>query len=93
MTPYLDLEPCDYFDSRSVYVAPELIIHYIEEHRYLPPPAFCGAVVACPPINSAVYFQALRRNPIGDVAKDVPRTWWRLLQPITPILAKVLVRR
>ena len=28
------------------YVAPSLIVHYIEVHRYRPPPAFIDAVVA-----------------------------------------------
>ena len=41
-----------------VYVAPEMIVHYIEEHRYLPPREFCEAVVACP-IQGSPEFMSL----------------------------------
>jgi hypothetical protein len=61
-----------------VYAAPELIVHYIEEHQYLPPPNFCAAVVACPPMQGAEYFKTLRRNSVGDFAKRIPiAPWWR----------------
>jgi hypothetical protein len=49
-----------------VYVAPELILHYIDAHQYQPPRAFCDAVLACPPMGSAEYLEALRRNASGD---------------------------
>ncbi|WP_442813626.1 DUF7919 family protein [Streptomyces sp. NBC_01754] len=29
----------------TVYSAPDLVIHYITEHRYCPPAEFCRAVV------------------------------------------------
>jgi hypothetical protein len=31
------------------YVAPELIVHYIEYHCYQPPDEFIKAVMSCPP--------------------------------------------
>jgi len=42
-----------------VYLVPALILHYIDEHHYCPPPAFADAVAACPPIRSKDYFLAL----------------------------------
>jgi hypothetical protein len=64
--------------SGFVYAAPELILHYIADHHYLPPSEFCGAVIACPPMESPAYFAALRRNATGDFAGAVPRApWWR----------------
>ena len=61
-----------------VYVAPELILHYITEHHYQPPAVFCDAVLACPPMKGAEYFKALRRNATGGFAKIIPSApWWR----------------
>lgn len=43
-----------------LYVAPELILHYIERHQYLPPDDFCRAVLACPPCSSPAYLSAVK---------------------------------
>jgi hypothetical protein len=43
------------------YVAPELIIHYIERHNYAPPQEFISAVMECPPQGSPEFFQLLSR--------------------------------
>ncbi len=46
--------------SRScVYVAPELVVHYVEHHRYSPPTEFVDAVVACPEQSSDAYVDLL----------------------------------
>jgi hypothetical protein len=42
-----------------VYVAPELILHYMNAHRYQPPVEFCRAVTTCPPRGSPEYRRAL----------------------------------
>jgi hypothetical protein len=42
-----------------LYVAPELIVHYITVHRYAPPAQFCEAVLACPPMGGTAYLQAV----------------------------------
>ena len=42
-----------------VYASPELIGHYIAAHEYRPPDEFCEAVLACPLMGSAAYFEAL----------------------------------
>jgi len=40
-----------------LFVCPELILHYIEEHGYGPPADFCSAILACPPMNSKAYLK------------------------------------
>lgn len=39
----------------KIYVAPELITHYINAHNYRPPDEFLAAVDACPPMHSMEY--------------------------------------
>ncbi|AWM39925.1 hypothetical protein C1280_24920 [Gemmata obscuriglobus] len=46
-----------------VYVAPELIVHYVEDHQYQPPEEFVAAVLACPPQKSDAFLEMLR--PFG----------------------------
>jgi hypothetical protein len=43
-----------------LYVAPELVVHYIEDHGYQPPVEFIAAVLACPEQESAAYFELVR---------------------------------
>jgi hypothetical protein len=45
-----------------LYVAPDLILHYIEAHQYAPPAEFLEAVRACPEMNSPAYQAAAREN-------------------------------
>lgn len=42
-----------------VFVAPELVAHYMNAHGYRPPEAFCAAVLACPEMRSMPYLKAL----------------------------------
>jgi hypothetical protein len=42
-----------------VYVAPEMILHYIEQHAYAPPPEFQQAVLDCPTMRSIDYLRAI----------------------------------
>ncbi len=46
--------------SDCIYVAPTMILHYIEAHNYLPPEGFLEAVQCCPKMGSDEYFQALK---------------------------------
>ena len=46
----------------AVFVAPELIVHYIETHSYCPPLEFIAAVMACPPMNSPAFHSAIARH-------------------------------
>ena len=43
----------------NIFVAPELILHYINAHYYQPPPIFCDAVMACPSMDSVEYKRLL----------------------------------
>jgi hypothetical protein len=45
-----------------VYVAPSMIAHYVDVHRYEPPAAFWEAVMNCPEMSSETYRQALIAN-------------------------------
>lgn len=63
----------------AVYVAPELILHYIDAHEYAPPEEFCAALLACPEMNSSDYLSALAR--VGGMAF----AWhFGLLEPLCP---------
>src|SRR5262249_33771499 len=42
-----------------LYVAPEMIVHYIEEHEYAPPSEFIEAVLAAPLPGTEGYGEAL----------------------------------
>lgn len=58
-------------------VAPELIVHYIEKHDYLPPIEFQEAVLNCPKQGSPEHFKALRASGLDVVAMSMPhhRAW------------------
>lgn len=42
-----------------LYVMPELAVHYVAAHRYLPPDEFGQAVLACPSLLSMEYKRAI----------------------------------
>lgn len=58
----------------KLYVSPSSIVHYIDAHGYAPPPEFCAAVLACPPMGSMEYRLALLRSPPEFVAKYIKRS-------------------
>lgn len=45
-----------------LFVAPELITHYINAHNYLPPAEFQDAVMRCPGVRSMDYKRAVLAN-------------------------------
>ena len=45
--------------KRKIYACPELIIHYINIHFYLPPREFIEAVYLCPPMNTKEYYDKM----------------------------------
>jgi hypothetical protein len=52
-----------------LYVAPSLILHYMDAHGYSPPAEFHAAVMACPVMRSMEYLKAILKNgPKGIVA-------------------------
>ena len=56
-----------------VYAAPAAIVHYIEEHSYLAPPAFLEAAQQCPDCTSAAYRAALCGSNNGIAPPFAPR--------------------
>jgi hypothetical protein len=59
-----------------IFVCPELITHYMNDHGYRPPDEFCEAVLACPPMRSMPYLKALLASGggplIGQAAEAGP---------------------
>ena len=45
-----------------LYVAPSLILHYIDAHEYLPPEEFQKAILESPPVRSQDYSRAMKAN-------------------------------
>ncbi|RYE85593.1 MAG: hypothetical protein EOO75_16820 [Myxococcales bacterium] len=43
-----------------IYVAPSLVVHYIDAHGYRPPDGFIEAVLGCPPMGTMPYLRALK---------------------------------
>lgn len=54
----------------TVYVAPSLVVHYVDAHQYLPPKEFREAVMTCPPMRSPDYLRLLLRNGIRKVKRE-----------------------
>ena len=50
--------------DEGVYVAPSLVLHYVDAHEYAPPEAFQRAVEACPPMRSIDYLKAIERHGV-----------------------------
>jgi hypothetical protein len=46
--------------EHHLFIAPELVVHYVTGHGYRPPDAFIEAVLACPAQGSPEYFERLR---------------------------------
>lgn len=60
-------------DDHAIYVAPSLILHYIDAHGYSPPDAFQRAVLSCPEMRSIDYLKLLKANGLAvSTAKDFP---------------------
>jgi hypothetical protein len=53
-----------------LYVAPEMILHYVTDHRYLPPAEFVEAVTTCPLPGTPAYAAA-----IAAFANSRPLDW------------------
>jgi hypothetical protein len=47
-------------DDTVLFVAPEMVAHYVEAHRYAPPDAFVAAVARCPVPGTPEYERAVQ---------------------------------
>ena len=45
-----------------LFVAPSLIVHYVDAHGYCPPRVFQEAVMTCPEMRSVDYLKAVLAN-------------------------------
>jgi hypothetical protein len=57
----------------AIYVAPELILHYINVHYYLPPEVFIEAVMQCPDMQSMDYKKSVLQNGGRGLSKFATR--------------------
>jgi len=48
-------------DGDRCFIVPELVLHYIRDHAYLPPDELFVALDKCPPFGSDAYIAALPR--------------------------------
>ena len=55
--------------GRKIYVAPEMILHYVRIHEYRPPGQFCDALVTCPDMGSDAYFTAMSSTTWADIER------------------------
>lgn len=60
-----------------IYVAPELIAHYIDEHNYSPPEEFCRAVMKCPEMSSIEYAKKMLGNG-GKKLREIAKFKYRM---------------
>jgi len=58
--------------AELLYMAPAMIVHYIEDHDYRPPEEFIAAVMACPAQQSAEFMALLERFPVGISPTERP---------------------
>ena len=52
-----------------LYVAPQLVLHYIAAHEYAPPAEFEAAALSCPPMRSMDYLRAVRQSAPPELLK------------------------
>jgi hypothetical protein len=48
----------------TIYVAPVLILHYIEAHQYKPPDEFIDALMDCPPQRSDAWIALMKPSAL-----------------------------
>jgi hypothetical protein len=75
----------------ALFVAPSLVIHYVRDHSYRPPEAFCQALRNCPTVGSKEYNvrwdAACPPRWRGHIYRAVERSremWKTLLPPFSP---------
>lgn len=60
-----------------LFVAPRMVVHYVETHDYLPPLVFVQAVMSCPNPATSQYAEsvAIATRPDEDGAPRVRQAW------------------
>lgn len=54
--------------EERVFVAPTMILHYIDAHEYVPPKEFQEAVLKCPEMRSMAYLKAIKARGVSLTA-------------------------
>jgi hypothetical protein len=67
-----------------LYVAPSLILHYIDAHEYAPPAQFQQAVLACPLMRSMDYFKAVLTNGPRGITALARQSAMARSRPLSP---------
>lgn len=47
--------------AKKIFVCPELIVHYIQDHGYVPPKCFVDAVMDCPRYGTDEYWKPVKK--------------------------------
>lgn len=63
-----------------LFVAPEMVVHYVDEHRYAPPPEFIAAVLSAPLPGTPEYHDAVATWP--PVELELPARKSRKAKPL-----------
>jgi hypothetical protein len=58
--------------GREIFVAPEMILHYVRVHQYRPPAEFCDALMRCPMMGSDAYFAAILQTRWAEIVRRQP---------------------
>jgi hypothetical protein len=59
-------------DGERLFVAPSMILHYMDAHEYAPTANFQRAVLACPPVRSPEYKRAFLKAGGGSMLRPPP---------------------
>jgi hypothetical protein len=59
-------------DGERLFVAPSMILHYMDAHEYAPAANFQRAVLACPPMRSSEYKRAFLKAGGGSMLRPAP---------------------
>ncbi len=52
----------------TVYVAPSMVIHYVDAHNYCPPGEFQEAVAKCPEMRTMSYLRLIKKHGVYRLA-------------------------
>jgi hypothetical protein len=61
--------------GQILYVAPEMVAHYVQAHDYVPPPGFLAAVMSAPFPGTEEYITLVRRFRRLHLRAEAQRFW------------------
>jgi hypothetical protein len=76
-------------DGVLLFVAPEMVVHYVRAHQYAPPAAFVEALRAAPVPGTAEYRAAVKPFRDRQIRRECPEYWaWKRQHPAFPGVAE-----